>query len=987
MMSNSRHWRTRFTPPLRSLALLVLGAVLLASPASAARAAWFRGDADLTSGGAQRCTLEVSFDAEEVERLREWRLVWASDGGAAERLRIVASVGASALAEVCDLRPDKDGDRGARVDTAYFCSTAVPPNAARTVRYVIDVPSAAPTRIAVVPILEVDGSLRASASGVAEARINGGSIAEYPPVLAAIDYENTSDATLYRLSGAFLQDVADGHIRQAGMPSAIPLRVNARSPDAIELTGPLLERVGCGALEVRAERGPWTAFPIDWTTSGLRRTRAPRLAVKLDRSALSAGGEAMDGADRATGGVIPAVADALTRAGVVSLSPLFGGRDDEAQSRRATNVLGEPIRLAPLDDWFVATLGLDGDVAATLDVVRSTEGVREAFEDRWLYMAHVVPNDPLFNEQWGLRNPGGVVCGYVAFSGVDIGADAAWDQSTGSPSVRVAVIDTGINPDHEDFGPNRVRLGPDFVNSGGLAVDDNGHGTSVAGIAAALGNNTTGVAGVAWHVQPWAVKVLDWLGGGYATDLSSAIIWVSDQGIPILNMSLGWAEGSPELGPGGHNLLADVTLEAFRRGCFLVASAGNTEEGYEFEACPADLDRRVYAVGAFLPNGQRWQDGAELFADCSFDPCMASNKGGFLDVMAPGGRLITTTGLLPAEYRELSGCVQYDRSTMAFGGTSAAAPFVSGIAGLLLHRRPELQGEDIAQILIRTTLGPYPPGTWNDEYGWGRVRAISALNFVGPGKIVAHWGAGGGPFSLGQLQVTDSAEVNVVTFRDVPGMPSSYYTTRAVRYRLTANLTWPFSFSPQVTGWTRSSGTLGWKRLNSLDVYDHRVQVDTATFVPGTFGTAGVTVETYAYRVLNAQDYSQTVGWFPVPPDDARVALTVVGVPSGTTDVSTDRVAARLAVTTTPNPSRGGVRFAIEVPSRGHVRAAIYDLAGRRVANLAARDLEAGLHEFVWAGDREGGGRCPAGVYFCRVDCGGISTMTRFVRLGSGGGQ
>lgn len=210
-------------------------------------------------------------------------------------------------------------------------------------------------------------------------------------------------------------------------------------------------------------------------------------------------------------------------------------------------------------------------------------------------------------------------------------------------------------------------------------------------------------------------------------------------------------------------------------------------------------------------------------------------------------------------------------------------------------------------------------------------------------------------------------------------MPSSNYTTSCVRYRLQAALTWPFAFAPGVEGWTRSSGTFAWKDVN---FYDYRAEVDTATFVPGTFGTTGVTVEAFVFRVMNAS--SQTIGWFPKEPAKARVALTVIGYPAGTTDVGPERVAARLAVTTSPNPSRGAVMMAVDVPARGHVRALILDLAGRSVVTLVERELEAGRHEFRWEGGTDAGGSCAAGVYFCRVDCGGISTMTRFIRLGGG---
>ena len=226
--------------------------------------------------------------------------------------------------------------------------------------------------------------------------------------------------------------------------------------------------------------------------------------------------------------------------------------------------------------------------------------------------------------------------------------------------------------------------------------------------------------------------------------------------------------------------------------------------------------------------------------------------------------------------------------------------------------------------------------------------------------------------------MSDSQLISSRQFRDVPGMPSSNYTTSCVRYHLRATLTWPFPFASGVQGWTRSSGTLAWKDVNP---YLYREDVDTASFVPSTFGTTGVTVEAFVFRVKNASNPSLTIGWFPTEPAHARVALTVIGYPAGTTDVGPGRVAARLVVTTLPNPSRGMVKMAVEVPARGHVRAMVLDLAGRRIATLVEQELEAGRHEFWWNGGGDKGEHFAAGVYFCRVDCGGISTMTRFIRL------
>lgn len=978
-MFSSQTQRYQRRPQIRAACLAIFVAVataVLCGPAVAAEIEWGGGVTDLVIAGARRCTLNVSFGPSEVANLREWRLVWTAAGREVP-VRIVPSTGNAVAAGVCDVRADGIEDRGGRVDTAYFCSGGRVPTAA--IQCVIDIPSASPAKIAIVPFLSNNGGLPTASGAVAEATINGGTTLRYPPVVVAMTPANVGKTTTYHVSGEYLANVTSAHIVQSSSHRAIPVQVIGRDNETVDLRGPMLERLGSGILVVRNADGQLGAMPVDWRGSGLMKSLAPRLLLEVDPRAVLAG--TLGGEDTLTQDVLtPEFLSALMNEGAASVAPLFSARSREVARSTTTNLLGEPIAPVPLDRWFIVTLGVDADVQSVVERVRNTAGVRAVCEDKWMYMACLNPNDPLFPQQWGLANQGGTLCGYTSLGGRDIGATASWDSTTGSPGVRIGVLDTGIANDHEDFGLGRVVLGPDFVDSGGVAYDDNGHGSSVGGIAAATGNNGTGIAGVAWVGQLWAGKVLDVGGGGTPSELAAGLGWANENSLPIVNMSLGWNDAN--ISTTDHNMLADATLALFKRGLLLVAASGNVDTGNQFYACPADLDRRVYAVGAVLPNGVRWQDVAELQAtDCSFYfPCEDSNFGPFLDVMAPGGRLIATTDLAPSGYLTLNSCVFGDRTTMGFSGTSASAPVVSGIAALLLARRPELTGEDIEQVLNRTAAGPY--FGWTEEYGWGRVSALWAIQFVGgAGRVVAHWGAGAGPFSIGALQVVDSTLIASREFKGVPGMPSGDYTTSCVRYHLRASLTWPFRFAPGVSGWTRSSGTIAWKDIGP---YDYRVQVDTASFVPATFGTTGATVDAYVFRVRDASDPSRTVGWFPTDPANARVALTVIGDPApGETAVGPGTIAARLRIMSIPNPSHGASKIVLEIPKSGHVRGIIVDLAGRRIATVVDRELEAGRYEYSWNGTTDAGGHCPAGAYFCRVDCGGVCTTARFIRLSS----
>jgi hypothetical protein len=182
----------------------------------------------LTIEGAQRCTLDVVFTPEEAINLREWRLAWVADQGDSRPLRVAVSGGSAESAEACDVRVDGDGDRGARVDTAFFCASTGTEASALSVRFVLDVPSVAPMRIAVIPILGSGGMIRADTPGIAEVSINGGSASSLPPVLVNVEFSNTRDATTYRLFGAYLGEIRDACIRQPLSRTTIPIQVLSR---------------------------------------------------------------------------------------------------------------------------------------------------------------------------------------------------------------------------------------------------------------------------------------------------------------------------------------------------------------------------------------------------------------------------------------------------------------------------------------------------------------------------------------------------------------------------------------------------------------------------------------------------------------------------------------------------------------------------------------------------------------------------------------
>ena len=308
-------------------------------------------------------------------------------------------------------------------------------------------------------------------------------------------------------------------------------------------------------------------------------------------------------------------------------------------------------------------------VESALAAYRANPNVLYAEPDYRVRIAGI-PDDPLFSDQWDFHNVG--QAGGIADS--DIDGPEAWDISTGNESTVVAVIDTGVNWQHEDLADNMwVNPGEiagdgidndqngyvddvhgyDFVNHDSNPMDDHNHGTHVAGTIGAIGNNGLGVAGVNWNVQIMALKFLDDAGSGTTSDAIEAVQYAVDNGAHISNNSWG---GDPF-----SQALYDVIEEGRDQGHIFVAAAGNgnfigigqDNDQIPFYPASYDLDN-IVTVAATDRNDQR---------------AFFSNFGATsVDLGAPGVTI---------------------RSTIANGGygnsdgTSMAAPHVAGALSLV----------------------------------------------------------------------------------------------------------------------------------------------------------------------------------------------------------------------------------------------------------------------------------------------------------------
>lgn len=264
------------------------------------------------------------------------------------------------------------------------------------------------------------------------------------------------------------------------------------------------------------------------------------------------------------------------------------------------------------------------------------------------------PNDPQFHDQWSLRNTGQS----GGQQGADINASGAWETTTGSSATVIAVIDSGIDFTHPDLKNNQwtnstpSALGDlhgwDYVSESGDIKDEQGHGTAVAGIIAAEGNNSIGTTGVMWRASLMSLRVLDNTGTGDVADAVEAIDYAVTHGAQVINLSWGTAAESM--------VLKDAIGRATSRNVVVVCSAGNGG---------TDLGVTPYYPSSFALSGLV----AVGASDDSDRLAAFSNWGtGSVSVAAPGKSILTT---------------QMGGGYWNVTGTSAAAPVVSGIAGLL----------------------------------------------------------------------------------------------------------------------------------------------------------------------------------------------------------------------------------------------------------------------------------------------------------------
>ncbi len=333
------------------------------------------------------------------------------------------------------------------------------------------------------------------------------------------------------------------------------------------------------------------------------------------------------------------------------------------------------------DGTYVLEIGEEPglDVAETVDRVRRMPGVIWA-RQTVPRAACLVPDDPLYASGLGI--------GQWSLSRIRM--PVAWDLETGSGDVIMAILDTGIDQYRPDFAGRIVSPYSAVERSSVWPSwrDKMGHGTAVAGVAVAQGDDAQGMAGVAWNVKIMPVKIADDSGLSDDALLADGLYWAVDHGADVINISFA--------GPQVTTLEANAIRYAVERGVIVVAAAGNKSSPSVYY--PAALPG-VIAVGATtrMPADSR----------ASF-----SAVGENLDLTAPGTEILSWSVAAS--------------SWVLWQGTSFSAPMVAGVAALVCSAESGLTGPQVGEILNRTADDIGVPG-WDREFGWGVVDARAAL--------------------------------------------------------------------------------------------------------------------------------------------------------------------------------------------------------------------------------------------------------------------
>ena len=303
--------------------------------------------------------------------------------------------------------------------------------------------------------------------------------------------------------------------------------------------------------------------------------------------------------------------------------------------------------------------------------------------------AFLQPDDPYFSGSLASSHNGTV----SQWGPQAVSAPAAWDLTLGDPSIVIAIVDTGVDSSHPDLFSKVVGA----YSFTGSTKDGFGHGTHVAGIAAAATNNDVGIAGMCPKCGILSVKVLNDQGSGYMSDVASGITYAASHGARVISLSLGGSAISETL----HTALD----YAIAQNALPVCAMGNSKSSSN------------------TPEPAYWHDCLSVIAtDQNGAKASFSNYGMKADVAAPGVAILSTMPTYPVTLTTSYG---YFPNYDALSGTSMATPMVAGVAGLVLSKNPNLTPAQVAGIIMASSGDGVG---WNPSLAFGVVNAYKAVS-------------------------------------------------------------------------------------------------------------------------------------------------------------------------------------------------------------------------------------------------------------------
>jgi len=393
---------------------------------------------------------------------------------------------------------------------------------------------------------------------------------------------------------------------------------------------------------------------------------------------------------------------------LVKFKPVFA-----AQSRTAIVAARGHAVLANLNrpGWVRVRFDARQTMAQALAAYSNDPDVEYA-QPNYIYRATAAPNDTQYGQLWAFRNIGQSIgtATYIPASGTpgaDINVEKAWDHITDCSSVVVAVVDTGVNYTQEDLagnmwngGPGFPHHGTDFVDNDNDPMDLNGHGTHVAGIIGAAGNNATGIAGVCWKASIMVVRVLNAAGSGTSASIIQGVDFAVSQGAKVINMSL-------IRGGAFDQAFSDAITNAQARDVVVVVPAGN-------EANDNDAGGTRYPCNFTHPNLTCVAAFDQNYALASFSNWGANS----VDVGAPGTNILSTwAGTNASIYNTIT-------------GTSMASAEVAGLAAMLRAYNPQFTFADAVNAI--TKGGRAAASLAGKTVSGNAIDVMSSLAFINP---------------------------------------------------------------------------------------------------------------------------------------------------------------------------------------------------------------------------------------------------------------